>query len=220
MTRMQRSRGAGRADTGTKSSPLAFERLVFFSDAVFAIVITLLVLPLTAEIDLPASDEGALAHVLHLWPTVLTFLVSFLVVGEFWIAHHRTFGNVRASDQGLLWLNLVVLMTVAFFPFPAAVLGARRTPDDAFPVVFYAVSLTLTSAALMTTWLYALQRGLVDPALTGDERTTITRRAAATTAVFAASIGLAFLGLAVALACWLVVLPAVRMAVSRRRTSV
>src|SRR3954453_22048706 len=132
MTRMQRSRGAGRADTGTKSSPPAFERLGFFSDAVFAIVITLLVLPLTAEIDLPASDEGALAHVLHLWPTVLTFLVSFLVVGQFWIAHHSTFGNLRAPNQGLLWLNLVVLMTVAFFPFPAAVLGARRTSDDAF----------------------------------------------------------------------------------------
>jgi uncharacterized membrane protein len=192
--------------------------LVFFSDAVFAIVITLLVLPLTAEIDLPEGNEGALAHVLDLWPTVLTFLVSFLVVGQFWIAHHRTFGHVRASDHGLLWFNLVVLMTVAFLPFPAALLGARSIPDDAFPVVFYAVSLTLTSAALTTTWLYALRRGLVDPALTGEERATITRRAAATTAVFAVSVALAFLGLAVAVSCWLVVLPAVRMTVSRRRT--
>jgi uncharacterized membrane protein len=143
--------------------------------------------------------------------------VSFLVVGQFWIAHHRTFGTVRASDHGLLWFNLVVLMTVAFLPFPAALLGARSAPDDAFPVVFYAGSLTLTSAALTATWLYAVRRGLVDPALTGGERTAITRRAVATTTVFAASVGLAFLGLVVAVTCWLVVLPAVRRTVSRWR---
>jgi TMEM175 potassium channel family protein len=203
--------------SGAAEPSLGFERMVFFSDAVFAIVITLLVLPLTAEIEPPEGDEGTLSHVLGLWPTVLTFGVSFLVVGQFWIAHHRTFGNVRGSDPGLLWFNLVALMTVAFLPFPAALLGARSTPDDVFPVVFYAVSLTLTSATLTATWSYAVRRGLVDPLLPEEQRNAITLRAAATTAVFAVSVGIAFLGLAAAVVCWLVVLPAMRIAVTRRR---
>jgi uncharacterized membrane protein len=197
-------------------SSLGFERIVFFSDAVYAIVITLLVLPLTAEIELPESEEGLARQVLALWPTVLTFAVSFLVIGQFWIAHHRTFGHIRHHDPGLLWFNLVALMTVAFMPFPAALLGSHSTADDAFPVVFYAGSLTLTSAALTATWLYAARRGLLAASLGSRQTAAITHRAFATTAVFAASVGAAFIGLAPAVGCWLVVLPAVRLLVARR----
>ncbi len=200
-------------------SSLGYEGLVFFSDAVFAIVITLLVLPLTAEIELPETGAGLARQVWELWPTVLTFAVSFLVIGQFWIAHHRTFGHIRRHDTGLVWCNLVALLTVAFVPFPAALLGSHTTADDAFPVVFYAASLTITSTAMTGTWLYAVHRQLVEEALSGDERRMITRRAFATTAVFAASVGAAFLGLLVAVACWVVVLPAVRLAASRRRAA-
>jgi uncharacterized membrane protein len=195
---------------------LGFERLVFFSDAVFAIVITLLVLPLTAEIDLPEGDGGLARHVLALWPSVLTFVVSFLVVGQFWIAHHRTFGHLHRNDHTLMWLNLVVLLTVAFMPFPAALLGARSTAEDAFPVVFYAASMTATSAAITATWLYALRRGLTRPSLSRAEARRITLRAFTTTAVMAISIAAAFLGLTVAVVFWLGVLPAARLLVSRR----
>jgi uncharacterized membrane protein len=189
--------------------------VVFFSDAVVAIVMTLVVLPLTAEIQLPEGEGSVLSEVLSHWLTVLTFGVSFLVVGQFWIAHHRTFGNLRGADHGLLWFNLVVLMTVAFLPFPAALLGARSTPDDAFPVVFYAGSLTLTSAAMTATWLYAVRRGLVRATLSRAETSAITVRATATTAVFAGSVGAAFLGLWPAVLCWLVVLPVVRLVIGR-----
>jgi uncharacterized membrane protein len=153
------------------------------------------------------------------WPTVLTFAVSFLVIGQFWIAHHRTFAYIRRHDTGLIWCNLVALLTVAFVPFPAALLGAHPTSEDAFPVVFYAASLTLTSASMTGTWLYAVHRRLVDETLGAEDRGTVTRRAFATTAVFALSIGAALLGLAEAVACWLVVLPAVRLLAARRRAA-
>jgi len=93
-----RVRTAPRREQGRDEPSLGFERLVFFSDAVFAIVITLLVLPLTAEIHLPEGDGGLARQVLAQWPTVLTFVVSFLVIGQFWIAHHRTFGHLHHND--------------------------------------------------------------------------------------------------------------------------
>jgi hypothetical protein len=97
-----------------------FERIVVFGDAVCAIVITLLVLPPTAESEL--RDESiTFAHQLQeLWPRIITFVVSFLVVGQFWLAHHRRFGRIAKFDNGLLLLNLIFLLTVSFMPFPAA----------------------------------------------------------------------------------------------------
>jgi uncharacterized membrane protein len=116
---------------------LGFERLVFFSDAVFAIVITLLVLPLTAELEVPQEGVDLVHEVFggH-GLRMLTFAVGFLVVGQFWIAHHRMFGHLRRADHGLMWFNLVSLMTVAFMPFPTALLGASPLKSDRFPVVF------------------------------------------------------------------------------------
>jgi uncharacterized membrane protein len=205
-----------REPPGVPEAGLGFERLVFFSDAVFAIVITLLVLPLTAEIDLPEGEGVHAAGVLALWPTALSFAVSFLVVGQFWIAHHRTFGLLGRQDPTLVWLNLVLLLTVAFLPFPAALLGAR-TDDDAFPVVFYAMSMTLTSAALTGLWVYASRRRLVLESVPASEQGTVTRRAVATTSVFVLSIPAALLGLSAAAALWLVVLPVVRSLMGRGR---
>jgi uncharacterized membrane protein len=196
-------------------SGLGFERVVFFSDAVFAIVITLLVLPLTAEIEPPERGVGYLEHVAALWPRISTFAITFLVVGQFWIAHHRTFGRIRRSDTGLVWLNLVCLLTVAFMPFPAALLGGRTDRSDQFPVVFMAASMTLTSALLSVTWFYAWRRGLAD--LARDEARLINRRSLVTTAVFAVSIPVGLLGLPAATLLWLVVLPAGRTLVGRVR---
>jgi uncharacterized membrane protein len=156
-----------------------------------------------------------LAEVLSLWPTVLTFVVSFLVVGQFWIAHHRTFGLIGHHDTTLVWLNLVTLLTVAFQPFPAALLGARSDTEDAFPVVFYAVSLTVTSAALSATWFYAVRRRLIDDSMSPTRARWITLRAFTTTGVFLLSIPVALLGLPPAVACWLVLLPVARAVVTR-----
>lgn len=204
------------ADQG-EDPALGFERMVFFSDAVFAIVITLLVLPLTAEINLPDGGHGLATQVLALWPRVLTFVISFLVVGQFWIAHHRNFGLIDRQDRALLWLNLISLLTVAFMPFPAALLGSHSTAHDAFPVVFYAASMTATSMALTVSWLYAVRHGLVRDSLSPARTHEISQRAVISSTVIALSIPAALLGLPVALVFWLVVLPAARSLASRRR---
>ena len=196
---------------------MGLERLAFFSDAVFAIVITLLILPISVDVALPEEHGGLAPQVLALWPKLLSFLISFLVIGQFWIAHHRMFEHVRRYDHALLWLNLVSLLTVSFLPFPTALLGAHSTSDDHFAVIFYAASLTVASVALTVTWLYALHvGGLVDETLDPSAATQFTMRSVLTSALFLVSAGAAFFGLPAAMVFWLVLLPAVRMLLARR----
>ncbi len=93
-------------------------RVEAFSDGVFAIAITLLIL----EIKVPR--EGPLAAgLLRLWPSYLAFFTSFANIGVMWLNHHRLFGLIRRSDDGLVGLNLLLLLGVTFVPFPTAVLA-------------------------------------------------------------------------------------------------
>ncbi len=97
--------------------------MAFFIDAIFAIAITLLVI----EIRLPAmgiESSDALSRALEgLVPKFLGFVISFFVIGRFWIGHHRVIGHLRTCDDGLVWRNLLFLLTIAFMPFPTAVIS-------------------------------------------------------------------------------------------------
>ena len=111
---------------------MELDRLVNFSDAVIAIAITLLVV----QFSVPAANEDVGAALLDRWPQFLSFILSFFVIGIFWIAHHRIFRYVARVDQRLLWLNLLFLMCIAFMPYPTAVLGEHdRTRAS---IIFYA----------------------------------------------------------------------------------
>src|SRR5258707_188668 len=99
---------------------LGLERLIFFSDAVIAIAITLLVL----DLRLPeASGESLAAQLGDLSSSFLSFFMSFAVIGLFWEAHHRLFGFIERYDRTLLWLNLAFLFLIASLPFPTSVLA-------------------------------------------------------------------------------------------------
>ena len=100
------------------------ERVAFFSDGVFAIAITLLVL----EIRLPEPKPGShsslsSALLVELWPDFYSFLISFWFVGTLWIAHHRVFRYIRDYDRGLLLVNLFFLMWIVLLPFSATLLS-------------------------------------------------------------------------------------------------
>jgi uncharacterized membrane protein len=107
------------------------ERTVFFSDAVFAIAITLLALDIQVpQLDIqvphiPAGSEATLlpGALLELWPKFLSFLLSFWVVGPYWLAHHRTFHYISGYDRSLLLINLLFLMWVLLLPFSTSLLG-------------------------------------------------------------------------------------------------
>jgi uncharacterized membrane protein len=111
---------------------LSFERVVFFSDAVFAIVITLLVLELKVP-HLTEHTEPSLRHALvELLPRVAGFVISFLIIGLMWIEHHRIFRYIADYDGGLLWRNLLLLLCVSFVPFPTALFSENFWSRTAF----------------------------------------------------------------------------------------
>jgi uncharacterized membrane protein len=135
------------------------ERLVFFSDAVFAIAITLLVI----EIHVPrlglASDRVFLAELTALGPSIFGFVLSFLVIGALWAAHHRVFGMICGYSPGVMLPNLLMLLVIAFMPFATALMSSN--PLSRVPEMFY--SATLLLAALLQRWLFgrALRSGFL-----------------------------------------------------------
>jgi len=150
------STGAG----GEDASPQRWDkgRVEIFSDGVFAIAITLLVLDITVA---PADYDHLRSALAHEWPAYLAYVTSFLTVGSVWIAHHGLFSRLRFIDPVLLRLNLLLLMTAAFLPFPTSVLaqalhhggGAERTA-----VVFYGAAAVLIELLLRSAEQYASSR--------------------------------------------------------------
>ena len=129
---------------------IEFSRIVAFSDGVFAIAITLLVLGLSIDPGLTSDKEvwNALGDQRE---NLMAFAISFAVIGRFWIVHHRFFGEVRAFDGRLLWLNLLYLCSIVLIPFSSKVLGEYGS--DTAGVVVYAINLSAT--VLIGLWMTA-----------------------------------------------------------------
>ncbi|MET0331440.1 MAG: TMEM175 family protein [Dyella sp.] len=127
------------------------ERLTFFSDAVFAIAITLLVIEIHVPQVAQPNDHAYLQALWRLVPHIFGFALSFLVIGALWVSHHRVFGMLRGHDSDLVWPNLLLLLCVAFMPFATAFMA--ENPAARVPAMFYAASLLL--AGLSQRWLFA-----------------------------------------------------------------
>lgn len=141
------------------------ERLIFFSDAVFAIAITLLVI----EIHIPdlrdAAPGEALSELAHLWPSFFGFALSFLVIGRFWIGHHHAMGHVAVYTPRLVWPNLFLLMAIAFMPFATAFMA--QNIGQLVPTIFYNSVLLVT--ALLSWRLVSMATALWAPGHEGED---------------------------------------------------
>ena len=190
------------------------ERTIFFSDAVFAIAITLLALDITIPKPRHVIGKDLSSVVLAQWPDVLSFAVSFLIIGAYWMAHHRIFHYIKRYDATLLWLNLLFLMSIAFLPFPDRVLS-EWGDKERFALVFYAASVALAGLLLSLLWWYATrERRLVDANIDPRLVRFFFYRGLTPPLVFLVSIGISFVSLRAALASWLLLL-AVRPVLAR-----
>jgi uncharacterized membrane protein len=148
-------------------------RIEAFSDGMFAIAITLLIL----EIKVPTPAQGRLAAaLLRQWPSYLAFLLSFTYIGVMWMNHHRMFTHIRRSNDTLLVLNLLLLLGVTAVPYPTAVLAANLgTPDQRAAALFYNGVFIVIAVFFNVMWRYAVSRQLLDHSL-ADSAAMISRQ--------------------------------------------
>jgi uncharacterized membrane protein len=126
------------------------ERLVALSDGVFAFAVTVLAI----DIRVPPTHERLHPEQLKsLVPAVGVYALTFVVIGLFWVSHHRMFALIARLDYALVWLNMFVLMTVAFLPVPNATFAEYASSP--YAVLFYAGAVIVTAIAHLLLWWYA-----------------------------------------------------------------
>jgi uncharacterized membrane protein len=164
----------GKAGTDPPSVHRDTRRLEAFSDGVFAITITLLIL----EIRRPADYANLLDGLAALWPSYLAYAITFLFIGQVWANHHVMFDHIRAADRVVLLLNTVLLMVVAFLPFATSVLAGalREGHGQRTAVVFYGIAFDVTALTFNAVWQYARRHRLLSEALDPAGATAISRR--------------------------------------------
>jgi TMEM175 potassium channel family protein len=180
-------------------------RIEAFSDGVFAIAITLLVL----EIGVPASSFDDLWRgIAHEWPSYLAYVTSFITIGGLWMVHHAIFRGLQYADARVMRLNLLLLMGVSFLPFPTGLMAEaiRDTSAERAAVVFYGATLFLISI-LIRVLLDAIMRrpDLLDPGVDIEEIKANRRTATPNIGFYAAVIVLAVLVPKVAVFGYLVI---------------
>ena len=132
-------------------------RLEAFSDGVFAIAITLLIFGIKVPVVAGPDLSGELKHqLIALWPSYLSFVVSFANISVFWIGHHHMFRMISRPNRTLLWLNNLFLMCVSFIPFPASLISLYG--GERVALVIYCGSIMITGIAFYSLWTYASTR--------------------------------------------------------------
>jgi uncharacterized membrane protein len=201
------------SDTGQDDLP-GVERLLTLSDGVVAIALTLLVLQLKVP-TLPPGTSGSYSELkkelLQGGGQITSYVISFYVIGQFWLAHHRVFRDIGGHREGLAWLNFAFLFTITVMPFTSRLLGEYG--NNRLAIDIFAVNLLLAALTTQATYLFARRRGLlirIDPVAV---RTSRVRTAGLVVSV-ALSIGVAFFNTSLAKYCWL--LMAVSPFVARR----
>jgi uncharacterized membrane protein len=141
-------------------------RIEAFSDAVFAIIITLLVLDVRVPREATLESQSLGAALMRQWPLYVAYILSFLQVGVVWSNHHTMFHYIRRSDHVLLVLNLLLLLCVAVLPFTTAMLAEYARAGHAerqLAAMVYSAALCAAGIFFSAMWQHALRAGLVSP---------------------------------------------------------
>ena len=138
------------------------QRLEAFSDGVFAIAITLLILEIKIPHESDIEKFGSLSwYLLNMWPSMLAYVLSFIIIGIYWANHHYLFKLFKRTDHTFNIINVLFLMSISFLPYPTAILGDFATDHEqgAFAVTFYTIGIYLPALMWLIIWLYASYKG-------------------------------------------------------------
>jgi uncharacterized membrane protein len=134
-------------------------RLETFSDGVFAIAATLLILNVDTYVRSCTGDVALASHLLCGWPSYIAYIVSFLTIGIIWANHHTVMNQIAHADRTFLMLSVGFLMVVAFIPFPTGLVAENiNGPGARAATVTYGITLTLTAVMFNAIWFYAAKR--------------------------------------------------------------
>jgi uncharacterized membrane protein len=167
-------------------------RLETFSDGVFAIAITLLVLTIAQ----PTNYRHLGSELADRWPSFAAYAVSFAVIGIMWLNHHSIFTHFARIDRGLVYLNLLLLLTVVFIPYPTGIFGEalKRGHGQEIAAVVYSITMAANAFSWGALWLYASgRRRLLDDAFPESERATATMLFLVGTVMYSLAILVAFI---------------------------
>ena len=182
---------------------LEFDRAAFFSDAVYAIAMTLLVV----GIGVPHVSDAHLGRALsNLDDSIVSFFIGFFVLGYYWVSHHQMFSQLRAVNTPLLVVNLVYLAVIAFLPFPTAIVGVNGDAPLAF--VLFAGCLAAVSILEVAIYLCAIRYDLLRERFDEVQRRHDVIAGLIPAVVVVLSIPLAFASTRTAFLAWLLIFPA------------
>jgi uncharacterized membrane protein len=181
-------------------------RLLALSDGVIAVAITLLVL----DVRLPEafdnwSDAQLWTALVALWPRLLAYLLSFFVIGNLWNSHRAKFNAIVKSDDELIWINMLFLLTIGLLPFTTNLIAEG---GGTLTTALYAASMVVSGLSLVWLWAHARRSGLVDKAVTAEDSRRQYSSVIVMVAVFALSIPLSIAHADLAKYFWILIVPA------------
>jgi uncharacterized membrane protein len=183
-----------------------FSRVLAFSDGLFAIAMTLLVVGIGTPMLEDGDDAGELLSAYgDLHSEVISFFISFAVIGRYWVAHHQFFGLLRAMDYPLVWLNLLYLAFIAFLPFPTGVLGSYI--ENPISVATYGAAVAVVSGLEVVLFRHAYRAGLLAREMPAAVYRYGVRASTLPVGFMLLSVPVAFLNTVAAIACWFLAVP-------------
>jgi uncharacterized membrane protein len=185
---------------------IEFGRGLAFSDGLFAIAMTLLIVAIAVPEISDGDSIGDLADALNdLTPELISFFISFAVIGRYWLAHHQFFSLLSSVDQALLGLNLIYLAFIAFLPFPTALLGDYF--ENPLSIAIYATNVAAVSGMEVVLFRHAHRSGLLKRRLPHSVYRYGALMSLSPVIFFVLSIPFAFISTTLAVAIWFVGIP-------------
>lgn len=172
-------------------------RIEALSDGIFAIVMTLLVLELKVPHLQNNSNGELLRYLLSLSPVFISYVISFIILGIYWVGHHNQMHFIKKSDRTFLWLNLMFFMFVSLVPFSAALLGEFHT--DQISVIIYGLNLSFCGLSLFFIWRHAILAKLTEEDISQDFINMVNTRILTTPVICLLAIGVSFINVSASL---------------------
>jgi uncharacterized membrane protein len=191
-----------------------FARVLTFNDGLYAIAMTLLIVSIAVPTISDSNSVSDLADALNdLTPNFISFFISFVVIGRYWMAHHLFVSLLGAMDQTFIFLNLIYLAFIAFLPFPTALLGEYF--ENPLSVAIYATNVAIVSGMEVALFRRAYRADLLRQRLTPEVYRYGVIASLSPVLFFLLSIPFAFLSTALAVAMWFLAVP-FGLAINRR----